>query len=224
MNNNENSNQHQLVAMLILFIGLAVGIYLVFQKANPAYMLYQEVQAKTQSVEASTKELETLKAKREAFEREEKVSTKPIYKNELKITDQISSFGIMFEDVIQAAKYNGLKLRSISYQMSPADDPVQAAVAEDYNVCNVSLKLIGNYSQFRSYFQDVYNYPYLINLSKIRIEPYEKNAKMLVSDVVVTLYSTKSEAQKEAYRAALEAENKGDEAVQGGVGSAMQGM
>lgn len=224
MNNNENNNQHQLIAIMLLFLGLAAGIYFVFQKANPTYMLYQEVQAKTQKVDTDSKELETLKAKREAFEREEKVSTKPIYKNELKITDQISSFGIMFEDVIQAAKYNGLKLRSISYQMSPTGDPIQAAVAEDYNVCNISLKLIGNYSQFRSYFQDVYNYPYLINLSKISVEPYDKNPKMLISDVVITLYSTKSEEQKQAYRDALAAENVGDEAVQGGVGSAMQGM
>lgn len=224
MNNSESSNQHQLVAILLVVIGLAAGIYFVFQKANPAIALYKEVQAKTVQVADDEKELESLKAKRAAFEREEKISTKPVYKNELEITDLMSSFGIMFEDVIQAAKYNGLKLRSISYSMSPTDDPVQVAVAEDYNVCNVKMKLLGNYSQFRSYFQDVYNYPYLINLAQISIQPYEKNPKVLISDVVVTLYSTKSEAQKEAYRAALAAENEGDEKVQGGVGSAMQGM
>ena len=36
------------------------------------------------------------------------------------------------------------------------------------------------------------------------MDPYAKNPKILISDVVVTLYSSKSEAQKEAYRKALE--------------------
>lgn len=224
MNNNETYNQHQLVAMFLLIFGLAFGLYFVVNKANPAIALYKEVQAETIAVDDMKKEIETLKSKKAAFEREEKVSTKPVYKNEMEITDQMSSFGIMFEDVIQAAKYNGLKLRSIAYKMSPADDPVQTTVPEDYNVCNVSMKLLGSYSQFRSYFQDVYNYPYLINLSQLSIEPYEKNPKVLVADVVVTLYSTKSEAQKEAYKAALAAENEGDVKVQGGVGSVIPGM
>ena len=35
----------------------------------------------------------------------------------------------------------------------------------------------------------------MINLAQISIQPYEKNPKVLISDVVVTLYSTKSEAQ-----------------------------
>lgn len=224
MNNNESYNQHQLIALLLLVVGLALGVYFIVNKANPAYTLYQEVQEKTLAVENAAKELETLKAKKLAFEREEKVSTKPVYKNELEISDPMSSFGVMFEDVIQAAKYNGLKLRSISYNLSPADDPVQASVAEDYNVCNVTMKMLGTYSQFRSYFQDIYNYPYLINLAKISMDPYAKNPKILISDVVVTLYSSKSEAQKEAYRKALEAENRGDVQVQGGVGSVMPGM
>ena len=90
------------------------GLYLIYQKAQPAYTAYQDVQTKTISVESARKEIEDLKAKQEAYEREEKVSTKPVYKSDLESNDQMSSFGVMFEDVIQSAKYNGLKLRSIS--------------------------------------------------------------------------------------------------------------
>ena len=120
-----------------------------------------------------------MKSKKEAYEREEKVSTKPVYKSELETNDQMSSFGVMFEDVIQSAKYNGLKLRSISYNLSPGDDIIVKNISSEYNVCAINMQLIGSYMQLRSYFQDIYNYPYLINLDKISINPYEGNKKFL---------------------------------------------
>lgn len=68
--------------------------------------------------------------------------------------------------------------------------------------------------QFRSYFQDIYNYPYLINLDKISIKPYENNKRILIADVTVTLYSAKNEAQKAAVAAAAAlAPQGGDQAA-----------
>ena len=201
---------------------IALAGYFVYPQATNAFNLYQEVKDKTQNVEKLKLEVSDLKLKREMHEKESKVSTKPVFKNELEVTDQLSSFGVMFEDVIQSAKYNGLKLRSIAYDNAPENDAVYKNVLEEYNVCGIKMKLIGSYAQFRSYFQDIYNYPYLINLDQISIKPYEKNKKILISDVVVTIYSTKNEAQKEAYKAAKAAEAaaaKGDQAVGGGLGA-----
>ena len=199
------------------------GLYLIYQKAQPAYTAYQDVQTKTISVESARKEIEDLKAKQEAYEREEKVSTKPVYKSDLESNDQMSSFGVMFEDVIQSAKYNGLKLRSISYNLSPADDVVAKNISSDYNVCAIQMQLIGNYMQFRSYFQDIYNYPYLINLDKISINPYEGNKRILIADVTVTLYSAKNDSQKAAAQAAA-ALSAGDEKVDSTAASAIMGQ
>ena len=70
--------------------------------------------------------------------------------------------------------------------------------------------------QFRSYFQDIYNYPYLINLDKISIFPYNNDKRVLIADVTVILYSTKNEAQKAAAEAAAAAAaGEGDEKVEG---------
>ena len=195
-----------------LIVCLIIGLYLIFQKAQPAYSIYQDVQAKTLAVEASRKEIADLKAKKEAYEQEEKVSTKPVYKSDLESNDQMSSFGVMFEDVIQSAKYNGLKLRSISYKLSPADDIISKNIAAEYNVCAIQMQLIGTYMQLRSYFQDIYNYPYLINLDKISINPYELNKKILIADVTINLYSEKNAAQKAAIQAAQNL-SSGDEKV-----------
>lgn len=209
------NNQQQVICTAILLLCVALGLYFVIPKINIAVSVYQEVQTKTQSVDSTKKQIEDLKNKRDAYEKEEKVSTKPVYKNDLAATDQMSSFGVMFEDVIQSAKYNGLKLRSISYDTAPAKDIIQSNMATDYNVCAISMQLIGNYMQFRSYFQDIYNYPYLINLDKISIKPYAKNKKILIADITVILYSTKNEAQRAAAAAAAAAANEGDQAVEG---------
>lgn len=209
------NNQQQVICTGILVLCLVLGLYFIIPKINTAVSTYQEVQSKTQTVEATKQQIAELKNKKEQYEKEERVSTKPVYKNELATPDQMSSFGVMFEDVIQSAKYNGLKLRSISYDTAPAQDVIQTNMSSEYNVCAISMQLIGNYMQFRSYFQDIYNYPYLINLDKISIKPYEKNKKILIADISVILYSTKNEAQKIIAAAAERAANEGDQAVEG---------
>ena len=153
------------------------------------------------------RQVEELKMKKESYEKAEKVKTKPVFKSDLATNDQMSSFGVMFEDVIQSAKYNGLKLRSIEYNLTPPNDIVAKELSTDYNVCAIQMQLIGSYSQLRSYFQDIYNYPYLINLDKISVTPFVGNKKVLIADVTVNIYSEKNDAQKQAFKAAKELAN-----------------
>lgn len=207
------NNQQTLPYIIGLVLSLVLGIYLLYPKVMSVYTNYNEVKTKTQTVEQAKQQIAELKAQKENYEKEEKVSTKPVYKNDIATIDPMSSFGVMFEDVIQSAKYNGLKLRTISYNTSPAEDIVQKNIATEYNVCAISMQLIGTYMQFRSYFQDIYNYPYLINLDKISIKPYENNKKILIADVTVTLYSAKNDAQKAAVAAAAALAPQGDQAT-----------
>lgn len=208
-----NDNQ-KLIYIVILVVCAALGLYLIIPNAQKALTTYKDVQQKTIAVEEAKKQIDDLKNKKEAYEKEEKVSTKPVYKSDIATMDMMSSFGVMFEDVIQSAKYNGLKLRSISYKLNPPADVIQKNIGTEYNVCAVQMQLIGNYMQFRSYFQDIYNYPYLINLDKISIVPYAANKKILIADVTIVLYSAKNELQKAAAAAAAEM-SEGDEKVEG---------
>ena len=201
-----NENQ-KLIYIVLIVLCAAVGIYFIVPKADAAIKAYQEVQTKTDKIK---KDIEDLKNKKAAYEKEEKI----VYKSEIATLDMMSSFGVMFEDVIQSAKYNGLKLRSIEYNMNPAYDVVQKNIGSEYNVCAVQMQLIGNYMQFRSYFQDIYNYPYLINLDKISIVPYADNKRILIADVTVILYSAKNEQQKAAAAAASQLD-QGDEKIEG---------
>lgn len=201
--NNENG-----IYIIILVMCTILGLYLVIPKANTAIQAYNDLKTKTAEVESLKQEIDSLKAKQDAYEKEEKVATKPVYKSDLATADQMSSFGVMFEDVIQSAKYNGLKLRSISYNTEPTGDIVKTNINSEYNVCAIQMQLIGNYMQFRSYFQDIYNYPYLINLDKINITPYANNKRVLIADVTVILYSVKNEQQKALDTAKAEEDDK----------------
>ena len=197
-----DSNNTKNLFIIILVFCLIGGLYMIFKKAEPTYATYKDVQEKTVKLEDLKKQVEDLKFKKETYEKAEKISTKPVYTSDLATADQMSSFGVMFEDVIQSAKYNGLKLRSISYNLNPVGDVVSSNLSADYNSCAIQMQLIGNYMQFRSYFQDIYNYPYLINLDKISVTPYAANKRILIADVTVIIYSAKNELQKEAAKAA----------------------
>ncbi len=209
-----NDNQKLMYIFIILFC-LAIGLYLIIPKVNESYTTYKQIQEKQVKVQKTQTQIDELRAQKLAYEKQEKSSTKPVYKTDVASLDPMASFGIMFEDVIQAAKYNGLKLRSIEYAQNPPDDIVSQNVQSDFNVCAVKMQLIGSYAQFRSYFDDIANYPYLINLDKISIFPYEGDKKILIADVQVNLYAEKNAEQKAAFEAARAAENQGDEAVEG---------
>lgn len=218
-----NENQ-KLLYILIILISLAFGLYLIIPKVNESYSTYTQIEEKQKKLQSTQKQIEDIKAQKQAYEKEEKSATKPVYKSDLATLDAMASFGIMFEDVIQAAKYNGLKLRSIEYSQNPADDVIAQNVLSDYNVCAIKMQLIGTYAQFRSYFDDIANYPYLINLDKISIFPYDGDKKILIADVQINLYAEKNAEQKAAFQAAQDAENRGDEAVEGSAAAdAIQG-
>lgn len=218
-----NENQ-KIMYVAVMLLCVALGLYLIIPKVQESYNTYKSIQEKTVKVQNTQKQIDDIKAQKAAYEREEKSSTKPVYKTDIATLDAMASFGIMFEDVIQAAKYNGLRLRSIEYAQNPPDDVVVQNILDSYNVCAVKMQLIGSYAQFRSYFEDIANYPYLINIDKISIFPYENNKKILIADISVNLYAEKNAAQKQAYIDAKNAENQGDEAVEGSAAaSAIQG-
>ena len=196
MNNIKN------LIIIIIVMAAVLGVYLIYQKGMPTYSTYQDVQSKTVELSNLKTEVDDLTIKKQAYEKAEKVKIKPVYKSDLATTDQMSSFGVMFEDVIQSAKYNGLKLRSVSYALSPENDIIATNLGLDYNVCAIQMQLIGSYTQLLSYFQDVFNYPYLINLDKIHITPYSGNKKILIADVTVIIYSEKNVQQKDIAKAA----------------------
>lgn len=184
-------NKNLTIALVIIAGAVLYGLYLAVPKISALHNSYNELKNSNQQLATLQTDVQTLRDKLLAQENIDKVASKPVFKNELPSDDPMSSFGVMFEDVIQAAKYNKLKLYSIAYDLAPANDVIFKNIESEYNVCEISMQLIGKYPDFSSYIQDIYNYPFLINISKLDIKPYELDKKILIGDFKVVLYSKK---------------------------------
>lgn len=184
-------NKNLTIGLAIIICAAIYGLYLIIPALTSAYNSYNELKTSKDQIAQMKQQVSDLEKAKADHVQKESVATKPVYKNDAPSADEMSSFGVMFEDVIQAAKYNKLKLYSIAYNLAPADDLVYKNIQSEYNVCEISMQLYGSYTQFKSYLQDIYNYPYLINIAKLEITPYERDRSILAANVKIVLYSKK---------------------------------
>lgn len=117
---------------------------------------------------------------------------KKVYKPEIEGLDVESSFTVIFDDIIDMAKYNGIKIYSIEYVYNPQDDEFVKGAADKYNVCQLNMQLITDYEDMQSFLVELYKYPYLINIDKLELTPYPKDKKILLTYLQLKLYSSKS--------------------------------
>lgn len=151
-----------------------------------------EKQIETKTVEAADLErkLETLKASEV-----EKTATagqmKNIYKPDMPGLEAESSFTVVFDDIIDMAKYNSVKIYSIEYIYNPTEDEFVKNASSQYNVCDLNIALIADYPDLEGFLKELYKYPYLINIDKIELAPYQKNKRLLLTNLQIKLYASK---------------------------------
>lgn len=134
------------------------------------------------------------KAEADAAAKKEEAQTqavKNIYKPETTSSEAESSFTVVFDDIIDMAKYNGIKIYSIGYVYNPGEDDFVKNASSQYNVCQVNMQLVSDYSDLESFLRELYKYPYLLNVDKLEITPYPKNKKILLSVLQLKLYASK---------------------------------
>lgn len=139
--------------------------------------------------------IQKLESHKQAEEQKAKTQVnliKQIYKPANGSSDAESACAEMFDMVIEYARYNGIKTRSIEYVYNPPEDPFVKGASAKYNVCQLNLQMVGEYGDFENFLKELYKYPYLIGFSKIEIKPYDKNKKILVINLELRLYSSNS--------------------------------
>jgi hypothetical protein len=97
----------------------------------------------------------------------------------------------MFDDLIEMAKYNSVKMYSIAYTYNPPDDSFVKGAAGQFNVCQINMQMIADYVDFNEFLKSIYKYPYLICIDEIELKPYTKNKRILLINVQLKLYSAK---------------------------------
>lgn len=154
----------------------------------------KDIKEKTAQLTDLQRQLDTLKqnaANANAQKTEGPKEAKNIYKPETASTEAESSFAVLFDDIIDMAKYNGIKIYSIEYKYNPPEDDFVKNAAAQYNVCQLNMALVSDYSDLESFLREIYKYPYLINVDKLEIMPYPKNKQIIISNLQLKLYASK---------------------------------
>lgn len=179
--------------LFIVFMVIAI-IYAVFKmqpKIAELIQIENDIKAKTVEVADLDRKVETLKAASIEKEAQTAGQNKKIYKSAESGLDAESSFTVLFDDIIEMTKYNAVKVYSIEYIYNPESDEFVKGAPDRYNVCQLNMQMIADYVDFESFLKELYKYPYLVNIDKLELTPYQKNKKILLINLQLKLYSEK---------------------------------
>lgn len=95
----------------------------------------------------------------------------------------------LYNDIIEMLHANSVKIKSISYTYNPAEDKFVGFGKDVYFVCDVNIDTASDFVSLGKLVQDIYQYPYYIKINKIDIKPYERNKKILLSNISLRLYA-----------------------------------
>ena len=154
--------------IFFIIVGLVYSVIKIHPKLSNIIKVERGISEKSVQIADSQRKLETLKASEM-----EKITlsgeTKNIYKSETAGGDAEASFTVVFDDVINMAKYNGIKIYSIEYVYNPPEDEFVKGAADKYNVCQLNMEIIADYPDLEGFLKELYKYPYLINITKKRL-------------------------------------------------------
>ncbi len=178
-----------LLIVVIVFFGCLYGV---FTLGATLFNNGSELRSKNEELESQKAKLEQIKAQKiSAAQKEEKKNenSKVIYEVLGQQFSPEASFGIMFENILANMTNSGLRIHSIDYNYSPADDLILQANAPGYNACELSFTTVGNYSQLQTFFKNLAKETYLTEINEVYIEPYDKDKSILISRFKVRLYT-----------------------------------
>jgi hypothetical protein len=182
--------------IFFILVFLIVGVLKIYPQVLNVFNIEKNITETSTKVSDLQRKLNELKATAASKTAAQSIQSKKIYKPEGSNLDTETSFSIIFDDIIDMAKYNGVKVYSIEYTYNPSEDVFVKNAAAKYNVCELNMSIIVDYQDLESFLKDIFKYPYLINIGKIEIIPYPKNKKILLTSLQLTLYAEKVAGQQ----------------------------
>ena len=179
---------------IILFIAtiLILG-YLANNQIQPRLEKSSSLEMKIKKSENNLKEkkeqLQIVKNKIKKIKDSITTSQKKIYSPIESDLGNETLFFTLYNDTIEMIKSNSVKIKSIDYTYNPESDEFVRFGKDVYFVCDINMELVSNYVNLGKLIQDIYQYPYYIKINSLDIKPYEKDKKILLSDLSLRLYA-----------------------------------
>lgn len=178
-----------IVAIIVVIV---IAVVKMHPKVSELISVEQDLSTKTAESQDLDRKLEALKSAEVKKQMQVEKQNKKIYKPGDAGLDAESSFTVVFDDIIEMAKYNNVKVYSIEYTYNPETDEFVKGDPNKYNVCQVDMRLIADYVDLESFLRELYKYPYLVNVDKLELTPYQKNKRIIIANLQLKLYSQKS--------------------------------
>lgn len=180
---------------LVLIIIIAVFCFKQIQpKVMATISIFGQVKEQANAAEQISQQLSIAKQKAERKKKLRMLDdmTKKIYQPNGAATDSESTFALLLDDVIEITRKNHIKTHSIQSTLDPEDDPFIKGDKAHFSANKLDMKMISDYTDFKGFLEDLYKYPYLLNVNSIEVFPYSKNKRILLINLTITLYSNKS--------------------------------
>lgn len=177
---------------LVIILVIAFCIYQIIPKVQTVsgnIARISEMEAKVNDL--NVKYIEVQKRQNAENMKYENLEHKNIYKPEYAYSNSLLALNGMLEEITNMALKNDLKLRKVDYIENLTNDVIMANDPNSYNACGVKLSLIGPYIEFQKFLNELFIYPYLVNINTIDISPYQKDKRILIIDVTLHMYARK---------------------------------
>ena len=174
------------VAIILLILGF---VQLISPKVTELNDLKASIEQKQGQVSELENKLNIVKQKIKKLKNSIISSQKKIYSPIESDLGNETLFFTLYNDVIEMVHSNSVKIKAIDYTYNPETDAFVKFGKDIYFVCDVNMELVSNYVNLGKLIQDLYQYPYYIKINEIEVKPYQKDKKILITNLSLRLYA-----------------------------------
>ena len=174
------------IASILLIFGF---VQLISPKVTKLNDLKASIEQKQGQVSDLENKLNIVKQKIKKIKNSIISSQKKIYSPIESDLGNETLFFTLYNDVIEMIHSNSVKIKAIDYTYNPETDAFVKFGKDIYFVCDVNMELVSNYVNLGKLIQDLYQYPYYIKINEIEVKPYQKDKKILITNLSLRLYA-----------------------------------
>ena len=174
------------VAIILLIFGF---VQLISPKVTELNDLKASIEQKQGQVSELENKLNIVKQKIKKIKNSIISSQKKIYSPIESDLGNETLFFTLYNDVIEMIHSNSVKIKAIDYTYNPETDAFVKFGKDVYFVCDVNMELVSNYVNLGKLIQDLYQCPYYIKINEIEVKPYQKDKKILITNLSLRMYA-----------------------------------
>ena len=184
------SRYYGVIVFVVAIVLLIFGAYmLISPKVIENTSLQSEIANKEEKLNSLESKIDIVKKKIKRIKDSIITSQKKIYSPVESDLGKDTLFFTLYNDVIEMVHSNSVKIKAIDYTYNPEKDAFVKFGKDIYFVCDVNMELVSNYVNLGKLIQDIYQYPYYIKINSLEVKPYQKDKKILLTNLSLRLYA-----------------------------------